>query len=200
MNQEQLNKVLGEHKKWLGSEAGGKKADLRRADLPRAYLRRANLYGADLRRADLYGADLCEAYLRRADLCEANLREADLCEADLRRADLRRANLRGADLCEANLYGADLYGADLRETNLCGADLSFCKGILSFTGEKHLLVYFKEGNEYYFKIGCITKTAKEWLEEFEHIGEDHNYGSSIEIYGDVIKLFSQYDLLEEDKV
>ena len=101
----------------------------------------------------------------------------------------RKANLYGANLHRANLFGADLRGANLR----------FCKGVMSFTGEKHLLIYFKTSDDYFFKIGCITKTAKEWFNEFKSIGGEHHYGSSVDIYGDVIKLFSQYDLLEKDK-
>lgn len=68
MTREELNMILDKHKKWLNSEDGGERADLR---------------GADLRGANLGGA---------------NLREADLREADLRMANLRRADLSGADL------------------------------------------------------------------------------------------------------
>jgi len=130
---------------------------------------------ADLRRADLCGADLYGADLRGASLCGAYLRGTSLREADLR----------GADLC-----GADLYGADLQ----------FCKGILSFTGEKNLLIYFKWQDEYYFKIGRITRTCNEWLKEFEDIGVKHKYGENTKLYGDVIKLFSQYDLEEKENM
>lgn len=45
MNAENLKDILDKHLKWLRSEDGGKRADLRGA----------NLYGADLRRANLYG-------------------------------------------------------------------------------------------------------------------------------------------------
>ena len=93
MKQEQIEKILEEHKAWL-NRTGGAKADLRGADL----------YGADLRDADLCGADLCGADLCGADLCGADLCGAYLCGADLR----------GADLCGADLRGANLYGANLR--------------------------------------------------------------------------------------
>lgn len=117
-------------------------------------------------------------------------RYANLIGADLRGADLRDANLIGADLEGANLRGADLEGADLR-----GADLSFCKGVLSFTGEKHLLIYFRHKDKHYFKIGCITKTKKAWLEEFNKEGKNHSYGEeTTRLYGDIIELFSQYSI------
>ena len=98
MNAKDLAETLKLHKKWLGGEKEGIRADLS---------------GADLSVADLSEADLSEADLRGADLCGANLRGADLREADLRGADLRVANLRGADLREANLSGADLREADI---------------------------------------------------------------------------------------
>ena len=78
MNHEELSAVVALHGKWLRGEDGGKRANLRRA----------NLSGADLRRADLSWADLSGA----------NLRWADLSGADLSGADLRRANLSGANL------------------------------------------------------------------------------------------------------
>ena len=122
MKQEQIEKILEEHKAWL-NRTGGAKADLYGADL----------YGADLCGADLCGADLCDADLRDAHLCGADLCGADLRDADLRGANLCGANLCGADLCgaylcgadlyDANLRGADLYGANLRDADLRGANL-----------------------------------------------------------------------------
>nr|DAR05074.1 MAG TPA: pentapeptide repeat protein [Caudoviricetes sp.] len=103
MKQEQIEKILEEHKAWL-NRTGGAKADLHGADL----------HGADLCGADLCGADLRDADLRGANLCGANLCGADLCGAYLCGADLYDANLRGADLRDADLCGADLRGANLR--------------------------------------------------------------------------------------
>ena len=91
-----LNKILDLHKKWLGNNPDGVRANLREADLSGA-----DLGGADLRWASLSGADLSGA-----DLREADLRWANLGGADLSGADLRWANLGGADLCGANLCGA----------------------------------------------------------------------------------------------
>ena len=93
MRQKELDEILSKHKKWLKSEKGGEKADLRGA----------NLFDADLSYADLRGADLSYAYLRGADLRGANLFDADLSYADLSYADLSYAYLRGADLRGANL-------------------------------------------------------------------------------------------------
>ena len=81
MTQEELNKVLKNHKHWLNEDCDRweeMKADLRNADL-----RYANLHNADLRSADLRNADLRYADLRYANLCSADLRNANLCYADL---------------------------------------------------------------------------------------------------------------------
>ena len=93
MTQCDLNTIIQLHEKWLRGEPGGKKANLRYADLSYADLR-----GANLRYADLHNADL-----RYANLSYADLRGADLRSADLSGADLRGANLRYADLSYANV-------------------------------------------------------------------------------------------------
>ena len=66
MTQEELNKILENHKHWLNEDCEG-------WENMRADLERADLYGADLREANLEGADLREANLRRADLYGADL-------------------------------------------------------------------------------------------------------------------------------
>ena len=71
MNKTDLEKILTEHTLWLHNE-GGKRADLRGADLGEA-----DLKGANLREADFRGANLGEADLRGANLREADLRETD---------------------------------------------------------------------------------------------------------------------------
>jgi hypothetical protein len=109
-NQEELNKILEDHKLWLKDEGG------KRADLSYAYLRGANLRGANLSDADLRCANL-----RGANLSGADLRGAYLRGADLRCADLRGAYLRCADLSGADLSGADLNNANLSYANLCGS-------------------------------------------------------------------------------
>ena len=71
MTQEELNKVLENHKHWLNEDCDGwenMKADLCGADLRYANLRGANLRYANLRYADLYNADLSNANLSYADL------------------------------------------------------------------------------------------------------------------------------------
>ena len=65
MTQEELDKIVEQHKHWLNEDCEGwegMKADLRDANLCGA-----NLYCANLRGADLYGANLCYANLYGAD-------------------------------------------------------------------------------------------------------------------------------------
>ena len=76
MTQEELNKILKEHEKWLRSF----KREGKRANLHRAALRYADLSGANLRGADLSNADLRHTDLSYADLVGANLRYARLPE------------------------------------------------------------------------------------------------------------------------
>ena len=98
MTQTELDEVLRLHKQWINHKAGGKRANLRYADLT----------DADLRSADLTGADLTGADLRRANLTGADLRSAYLTGADLRYADLTGADLRSANLTDADLYKTSL--------------------------------------------------------------------------------------------
>ena len=141
MTQEELNKVLENHKNWLNEDCCGWEgmkadlsyADLRNADLSNANLSYANLCNADLCNVDLSNSNLSDGDLsnsnlsdgdlRNADLSYANLSYANLSYANLRNADLSYANLRYADLRYANLSNADLRYADLRYANLSNADL-----------------------------------------------------------------------------
>ena len=93
MEQNELNKILREHKDWLDGN-GGKQADLSSADL-----RGADLHFDDLRKADLHNADL-----RGADLHFDDLRGADLHGADLRGANLRGANLTYSSINQATTF------------------------------------------------------------------------------------------------
>ena len=66
MTQEELNKVLENHKHWLNEDCDG-------LEEMKANLRYANLRGVNLRNADLCKADLCGANLRGVNLLYANL-------------------------------------------------------------------------------------------------------------------------------
>ena len=75
MKQEELNKIIEQHKHWLDRDCDGwegMRANLTGADLTRANLYGANLYGANLTGANLTGADLYGANLYGANLTGAN--------------------------------------------------------------------------------------------------------------------------------
>lgn len=118
-----IAKIITKHKAWLLCDPSGEKADLRGANLRRAYLRGADLRGADIEGANLQGADLQGANLWRANLQDANLWGANLQDANLWGANLQDAYLQRADLQDANLQDANLRRADLWGANLRGADL-----------------------------------------------------------------------------
>ena len=105
MTQEELNKIVEQHKHWWNEDCEGWEG-------MKANLRDANLCGANLCGENLRGANLRDANLCGANLRDADLRGADLGCANLSGADLRGANLSGANLCDANLRGADLSGAE----------------------------------------------------------------------------------------
>ena len=65
---DELQKILKQHKMWLNYNSQGKRADLSGADLSAAYLFCANLSGADLFRANLSDADLSGANLSDKDI------------------------------------------------------------------------------------------------------------------------------------
>lgn len=82
MTQNELDKILKNHKKWLNAD-GGSRANLRGANLRGANLRGADLRAAELRDVNLWGADLRGANLWGADLWGANLRDADFRGANI---------------------------------------------------------------------------------------------------------------------
>ena len=121
MTQEELDKIIEQHKHWILRDVHGWE-DMR------AYLEDANLEGAYLEGAYLKGANLTGAHLKGANLKCAYLEDANLEGAYLKGAYLKGAYLKGAYLkCayleDANLEGAYLKGANLTGANLKGANL-----------------------------------------------------------------------------
>ena len=88
MTNEEIKKILENHKHWLKEDTDG--WEEMRADLREANLRGADLRGADLRGADLREANLVGAFLRGADLRGTDFGRANLVEADLREAKINK--------------------------------------------------------------------------------------------------------------
>ncbi len=138
MTKDELQTILADHKTWLDSD--GKNGKL------------TNLTGADLR-----GADLFRAYLPGADLFGAILRGAYLPGANLTGADLRGADLTGANLCYADLRGAILRGA-----NLFGVNLFNTVGNLAEVKSLHIDTYIVTYTADRLQIGCKNHSFGEW--------------------------------------
>jgi len=212
MTNEELQKILDNHKLWLSDFNQGERANLQEAYLQEANLQGANLEGAILRETILQGANLREAKLQGANLWEAKLQGANLWEAKLYKANLRdanlfKANLQGANLYKTNLQGANLgeaylQGANLCEANLQGANLQHTE-VLNFTlgihfGFAHFGKQYKDGS--YVKIGCHGGSLEHWLENYEIIGKDNGYTKQqIKIYGLQLKVLNKMkSLLKSD--
>lgn len=88
MTQQDFNKLLGLHRKWLRGEKAGRRAELRGADLSGAKLWHVGLENADLSCSNLTNAILRNSLLNGIKLRRANLFNADLSYCDLRGADL----------------------------------------------------------------------------------------------------------------
>lgn len=138
INQEELNKILKEHELWVKGK-GGKRADLRCANLENADLEYVNLKYADLKYANLSNTDLSNTDLRYTNLRCVDLRYTDLRYTNLSHSDLSYSNLSNANLSNANLSNADLSSANLKDikTNIhtIGYNLA-CPEEGSFIGYK----------------------------------------------------------------
>lgn len=141
MTQDELDKILEAHQKWLNREKDGVRADLHDADLNGVNLRNANLNSANMFNVNLHGANLNCAYLGNTDLSYANLSGADLHAVYMGGANLSHANLSDtnlecarfdyADLRYTNLSDANLVETKLTGAELKGSNLSSAKGLLS---------------------------------------------------------------------
>ena len=74
MTQEELNKIIENHKHWINEDCEGwetMRADLRGSDLRGSNLRGSDLSGSDLRGSDLRGSNLSGSYLSGSDLSKS---------------------------------------------------------------------------------------------------------------------------------
>ena len=146
-----LKEKLELHKIWLESK-GGKRADLRNANLCNSDLSSVNLRKADLRNANFSGAKLRNAKLYGADLRNANLSCADLFAADLRKSDLRNVDLRSA-----NLYTADLSDATIhKEMKVAGLVYQ----LTNVGAENGTLLIADCGEDWFFHCGFLEENSQ----------------------------------------
>ena len=179
MNKQALKDTLDSHAKWLRSEEDGMRANLKGANLESADLKDADLSRAYLKGANLSCADLKDADLRGVNLSGADLSDADLRGAYLRCADLKGADLSDADLCGANLSCADLKGADLKGADLSAADLSRATYILQWQapqGVRRTCYSVKHDKCVMHKLGCFWGTTEQAIKAIrKKYGNDSMY-------------------------
>ena len=182
MKQEQLNKILELHKKWMQDENEGERADLRYTDLSDLDLSDANLSYADLRYANLSNLDLNGVNLRYANLSDANLKYANLSCANLISANLRCANLVYVNLSGAKLSGVNLSYANLRYAELSGADLTYVNTLLlqgmtviecqlNTSDQNRRISYWKELD--IVTAGCYQGSWGEFKERVQQVHGDN---------------------------
>jgi len=121
ISQDELDKILRLHERWLMGADSGKRAILQDTDLQGANLQDANLQYAYLRGVNLQGVNLCGANLQGVNLRRASLQGANLCGANLKNAnfcdaDLQNVNLQDFDLSRTEFESADLRGAQFNQT------------------------------------------------------------------------------------
>jgi len=153
MKQEEITRILTNHKKWLNDEEAGVQADFRGANLIGV-----KLEGAILKDANFEGANLYYADLEGANLQGANLIDADLSDANLIGVNLNNANLQGANLQGVSLRCAHMQGINLEDTNLSRA-IGNNKEVKSLQLGKYpvtILVGIKA------HIGCREHSIEEW--------------------------------------
>ena len=184
MKQEQLNKILELHKKWLQDESEGERANLSYTDLSGADLSGLNLSYANLRYADLSDTNLSDTNLRYADLSDTNLRYSNL----------SGSNLIGANLKCANLGYAKLSGADLRYVNtllLRGMTVIECQ--LNTSDQNRRISYWKDLD--IVTVGCYQGT---WVEFKERVQQVHGDSPVMKRKYDRVIAFIEAEVEEEE--
>jgi uncharacterized protein YjbI with pentapeptide repeats len=161
--EEELIKILEEHKKWLDSDnKEGERADLKYNDLQgnaliNALSRSSLAMKLDLRSVNLYGANLQGADLRDVNLQGADLRRANLQYTKLQRSQLQNAQLQKAELHDASLRNSDLRGAILKQVNLENVDV-------------HGIKFNRRGRYYGIRVATCYGNAR-----FKRFAQDQDY-------------------------
>ena len=201
MKQEELNKILEDHKLWLytrfDDEVKGKRANFEGAYLRGVDFRRAKLEGSNFEGAYLRGVDFRRAKLERVTFRGVTFDEVDLRGAYLEGAYLGGANFFRSNFREANFFMTNFRGANFDEVDLRGIEnipeslISYFKKDLRYvlTYTKPEIPYLKErlekgevdGTQYEGEcaclIGSLANSKKERYEEFISCIPDYELGS-----------------------
>src|SRR5580698_9747688 len=110
-DQQDVDKTLALHERFLRGAQGGRRAFLRYVDAPGIDCRRRLLNDVDFTGANFSDSTFAGSHFERAALYCVNLEGCDLRGTNLRRADLRGARLAGAVLSGAVMDEADMRAA-----------------------------------------------------------------------------------------
>ena len=113
-SEEELERILEEHRVWFDSGGLGQRADLE---------------GADLRGVKLNWVDLRGAFLSRVDFADSDLTGVDLLEAHAVGANFEGADLVAANLTRTNLSYANFDQVKIGHTLFTDIDLSYVKNL-----------------------------------------------------------------------
>jgi uncharacterized protein YjbI with pentapeptide repeats len=100
MKQEELEKLLVEHRSWLSNRSLGAQLKLTNEDLSGmnlagCWFSSAILENVDLTGANLQGSEFDRAELKGVRFCKANMEKADVSDSDMSNVDFTNANLTG---------------------------------------------------------------------------------------------------------
>lgn len=93
MKRKEFDEMMRLHEMWLNGEEGGKRANMKGADLRTVNMNRADMRGVNMQRANMLHADM-----QYANMQCANMQHADMRSADMRSAEMQRTDMQGADL------------------------------------------------------------------------------------------------------
>ena len=172
MTQEEIKKVLENHRHWLRQDVDGWKkmrADLRGADIRGADIRGADLRGADIRGAVLTGADIRGAVLTGADLTVAkNLNIPMACPTNGSFIGWKKA-IHPED--KRKLLVKLLIPDDARRssatTNKCRCDKAQVLEITDLEGNVFEVACSSYNNEFVYRVGETVKVDDFCIDRFQ---------------------------------
>lgn len=127
ITQEELNRKIILHQRWIEDERRGEMLDLRKEDLSNLCfycrdLSRADFTEAIMVNASMYQTTLNGAIFKKADLLRANFSGAEIIGASFDQAILSETDFTSANLTGSHFYGAHLFLTKFFEANLTLSD------------------------------------------------------------------------------
>lgn len=211
INQEQLDKILDEHKLWLKDNDNAVKANLSNLDLSNLDFKGrdlrcisfqgANLTNCNFSCCNLANTDFSWSILKGAKLNFANLFNSQCCNADFEDAKMQGTNLEQANLSFANLTNVDLYACKLYCTNLQGITWKYRIFQISELGDMLTFIYFiPQDNKVLTGTwnGGKGGTLEEFKQATEKIyGKEGTYPNQ-KYYNEFQAVIKCFEILKED--